>query len=191
MRVRQLVRLGALCAAALMLCSCDFLGFDGDIEPDGWEAKIRKVERNNRIAVQFNPDDVDDWDFPEKFRGYQWIELVGVEPLIPSDADGEKGHLYGDEAKQAVERYRERTVYIELPDEGLVSAGFEGNEEVYWALVYPDYDSHADKVSLNEIILRNGWGLYDELYVPDLLQWDFEQAAEDAKIDNNGYWRYH
>lgn len=182
------MRLGALCAAALMLCSCDFLGFDGDIEPDGWEAKIYRVERNNRIAVRFNPDDVDAWDFPAEFERYQWIDLVGVEPLLPSDADGEGDHLYGDEAKQAVERYIGRTVYIELIESlggDPLSAGIEGSEAVYWAVAYLDYD-----VSLNEIILRNGWGKYDETNVPDSLQWEFEQAAEDAKREHNGYWAY-
>lgn len=186
MRVRQLVRLGALCAAALMLCSCDFLGFDGDIEPDGWEGTIVKVDQNNRVLVLF--DDTDEWDFPYEFETpAQWIQLVGVAGLEPPNADGEGGDDYGEEAKTAVaSRFGGRTVYVELPEGKLISAGAVGNGTAYLALVYPDYDSYADKVSLNEIILRSGWGLYDELYVPDSLQWDFEQAAEEAEYNHNG-----
>ncbi len=185
MRVRQLVRLGALCAAALMLCSCDFLGFDGDIEPDGLKGSIVHVDRNNRFFVLF--DGVDEWELPLEFEGVpaQWIQLAGVEGFEPLNAE-DKGHPYGKKAKEAVKKYLElhgETVYIEWPDGEPFSAGDIEGKKVYWAIAYLDYD-----VSLNEEILRNGLGRPDEPSTPDYLRWEFEQAADEARENKVGYY---
>lgn len=181
MRMRQLMRLGALCAAALMLCSCDFLGFDGDIEPDGWECSLKTVTSNNLMQILFW--ETDDYFLPEGCEARQEIRLAGVKelepPLYPDDSDAWN-------AKEYVETFKSQTLYFEPPENG---EGYKDPSGAVYALLYPDYDSYADKVSLNELILRNGWGEYEE---SPLLSWSendrFEDAESEAREAGRGIW---
>lgn len=174
----------ALCACVLSACSG---AFDVPVTPDGYEAVITDVSCNNAVTIVF--EDTESYELPIGCNPVQRVMLAGVSELsLPLPSYGYDGMPYAEEAFEWVRaQFLGKRVYFEAAEEYIINTGYNAVP----ALLYLPYDSYADKISVNELILENGCGTYTSYAVPEALRWDFEQAAREAREEKRGMYSSH
>lgn len=174
----------ALCACVLSACSG---AFDVPVTPDGYEAVITDVSCNNAVTIVF--EDTESYELPIGCNPVQRVMLAGVSELsLPLPSYGYDGMPYAEEALEWVRaQFLGKRVYFEAAEEYIINTGYNAVP----ALLYLPYNSYADKISVNELILENGGGTYTSYAVPEALRWDFEQAAREAREEKRGMYSSH
>lgn len=175
-----------------MLNGCS-LDFDIPTSRSGFEVEIKKVEQGNKATILFLEEDEE--FLPPYFDYVDKIRLVGVKSPYYNSENPATSEYFALEAFNYLQEFMGETVYLEF--DGV--DGLDG-EEPYrdqdgfiLGYLYPSYETLQEKKSINQRILENGYGFYEEETLVDSWESDvrdiFSDAEESAREAHRGLWQ--
>lgn len=178
--------------AAIMLNGCS-LDFDIPTSRSGFEVEIKRVEQGNKATILFLEEDEE--FLPPYFDYVDKIRLVGVKSPYYNSENPATSKYFALEAFNYLQEFMGETVYLEF--DGV--DGLDG-EEPYrdqdgfiLGYLYPSYETLQEKKSINQRILENGYGFYEEETLVDSWESDvrdiFSDAEKSAREAHRGLWQ--